>query len=261
VTIVVPCYNEVAGLRHLQKKLANAALSLKQAYCVSFILVDDGSTDGTWDLMQDLFDGRPNFTLLRHSTNRGLGAAILTGIREARTDIVCSIDADCSYDPCELGKLIPMLVPGVDLVTASPYHPDGTVLGVDDWRLLLSKSASFLYRQILRQTLYTYTSCFRVYRGSSILKLNLRRQNFLATTELIGKLDLQGGIVVECPTMLTARLYGSSKMKVARTLFRHLFLLAELFGLRARQTFFGGLGPAGRVFDFMKTEDGKCETH
>jgi glycosyltransferase involved in cell wall biosynthesis len=250
VTIIVPCYNEVAGLRHLQEKLTSAGSNLERTYTVSVLLVDDGSTDGTWKLMHDLFANRPNWTLLRHSMNRGIGAAIWTGIREAKTGIVCSIDADCSYDPCALEKLIPALSPGVDLVTASPYHPAGTVVGVSKWRLLLSRAASFLYRQVLRQKLYTYTSCFRIYRRSSILNVNLRRHDFLAIAELIGKLDLQGSVVVECPTTLTMRIYGNSKMKTARILFRHLYLLAELLTLRMRRAIFSRPRPVIRAFDF-----------
>jgi dolichol-phosphate mannosyltransferase len=250
VTIVVPCYNEVAGIRHLHERLTCAALSLKHAYSVRFVLVDDGSTDGTWDLMRDLFASWPNCTLLRHSANRGIGATILTGIREASTEIVCSIDADCSYDPCELKKLIPMLSSEVDLVTASPYHPAGAVVGISKRRLLMSKTASLFYRQMLRQKLYTYTSCFRVYRRSSILKLNLRHNDFLGIAELVGKLDLHGAVVVECPATLTARVYGISKMKTALVLFRHLGLLAELLAIRLRQARFHRPGPFIRSFDF-----------
>ena len=242
VTIIVPCYNEADGLLHLREKLVSAAFNLEPAYAASFLLVDDGSTDGTWELMQGLFANRPRWTLIRHPANRGIGAAIWTGIRAANTEIVCSIDADCSYDPCQLDKLIPRLGPGVALVTASPYHPAGAVIGVSRRRVFLSKVASFLYRKILRQKLYTYTSCFRVYRRSSILRLSLWRHDFLAIPELVGKLDLKSAVVVECPAALTARAYGGSKMKTLGVLLRHLHLMTELLGLRISQTLFADSG-------------------
>ena len=243
ITIVVPCYNEEAGLRYLRAKLTDARVLLERQYDVRIILVDDASTDETWEGMIHWFGGEPNCTLVRHASNLGIGGAILTGIREAQTEIVCSIDADCSYDPCELRNLTPLLVSGVDLVTASPYHPRGGVIGVSRWRLLLSKAASFLYRLILRQKLYTYTSCLRVYRRSSILKLNLLRRDFLAIAELLGKLDLQGAVIAECPVVLSTRKYGSSKMKTMRVLFRHFHLLAELLVQRMHQTAFGRSRP------------------
>jgi len=232
VSIVVPCFNEEAALAHLQDRLRAARVLLERKYVVHLILVDDASTDNTGKRIQEAFANEANCIFLQHSHNLGIGAAILSGVRSASTEIVCSIDADCSYDPCELPKLISMLSPGVDLVTASPYHPEGRVVDVPGWRVLVSKAASFLYRWVLRQKLHTYTSCFRVYRRSSILQVNLRRRGFLAVAELIGKLDLQGAVIVEFPATLRARVHGDSKMKTSGVLLRHLYLLAELLGLR-----------------------------
>lgn len=123
--------------------------------------------------------------------------------------------------------MIPLLTEGVDLVTASPYHSLGGVRNVSAWRLSLSKSASAFYRLVLRQKLSTYTSCFRVYRRSVILRLPLREPGFLGITELLGRLDLSGGRILEYPTILEVRVLGRSKMKVVRTIFGHLGLLAS----------------------------------
>ena len=237
VTIAAPCFNEEPALRYLRKRLRTAKQVLGKNYEVHLILVDDGSTDSTWRTMVELFRDEPNCTLLQHPTNLGVAATILTGIRKAETEIVCSIDCDCTYDPCELGKLVPMLTSGVDLVTGSPYHPLGRVLGVPRWRLALSKTASSLYRRVLRHKLYTYTSCFRVYRRSAILSLDLRENGFTGIAELIGKLDLQGFTIVECPTSLEARVQGASKMKIGRVLVGHLYLLSRLLAARAKKLF------------------------
>jgi dolichol-phosphate mannosyltransferase len=239
VSIVVPCFNEELALHDLHEKLARARWVLGSKYKTYLILVDDGSTDATWSILEELFGGDPNCTLLRQSRNLGIAAAILAGIRAAKTEIVCSIDCDCTYDPEQLGRLIPMLTAGVALVTGSPYHPAGEVRGSIGWRIFLSKSASALYRAVLRQKLYTYTSCFRVYRRNAILTLDLRRNGFLGVAELIGKLDLQGSVIVECPANMGRRVRGVSKMKVARVIFGHLHLLCQLLILRGRQAFFG----------------------
>jgi glycosyltransferase involved in cell wall biosynthesis len=237
ITIVVPCFNEEPVLPYLRDRLHSVRQFLGKEYEVYFLLVDDGSTDNTWRIMVELFGQAPNCTIIRQPQNLGVGAAILTGIRSSQTEIVCSIDCDCSYDPHDLGKLIPMLAPGVDLVTGSPYHPLGKVIRIPPWRLTLSKTASSFYRKVLRKKLYTYTSCFRVYRRSAILDLNLKRNGFLGVAELIGKLDLQGSEIVECPTNLEARVRGASKMKVVRVLLGHLYLLTQLAAMRAHQKF------------------------
>jgi polysaccharide deacetylase family protein (PEP-CTERM system associated) len=228
VSVVVPCYNESQSLGYLSKTLDSVRAELGDRYAFTFIFVDDRSTDTTWLVLQDLFAGRPGFAICRHAENRGVAAAIQTGIRQARDEIVCSIDCDCTYDPHDLGRMIPLLTEGVDLVTASPYHPLGSVRNVPAWRLLLSKGLSRLYRLVLRQSLSTYTSCFRVYRRQTVASIELRLPGYLGLTELLGRLDQAGRRVVECPSTLEVRVLGFSKMKVLRNIVGHLQLLGEL---------------------------------
>ena len=233
VTLVLPCYNEERTLPYLANTLRSVEASLADAYTFDLLFVDDCSVDGTWDALHRIFGSWPNCTFVRHDRNRGVAAGILTGLRSARTEIAASIDCDCTYDPHELGRMIPLLTDGVDLVTGSPYHQLGGVRNVPRWRLALSKSASALYRVVLRQKLHTYTSCFRVYRRSAALAVQVESGGFLGVAEMIGKLDLAGATIVEYPTTLNVRVLGRSKMKVVRTVIGHVGLLARLAALRA----------------------------
>jgi len=228
ITIVIPCFNEELILPYLAKTLKNVERAIRDRYDLRFIFVDDGSVDGTWAALKQIFWDRQDCSLERHATNQGVAAAILTGIDSAETEIVCSIDCDCTYDPLQLESLLPLLTDGVDMVTGSPYHPDGEVRNVPGWRLFLSKSLSKLYGFVLYHRLATYTSCFRVYRKSSVELLHIREGGFLGVAELLGRLDLGGGRIVECPAVLEVRLLGRSKMKTVRTIFGHLRLLARL---------------------------------
>lgn len=228
ISIVVPCYNEELVVPYMANTLSSVEARLRQ-YDITFVLVDDGSKDNTWTSLQQTFGRRPGFELYRHEHNQGVAAAIMTGIRRAKTEIVCSIDCDCTYDPHEMANMIPRLRPGVDLVTASPYHPEGHVRNVPRWRLKLSRTASWLYRRVLRHKLYTYTSCFRVYRRSAVANLQLRHSNFLGVAELLGRLDLQGSRIVEFPATLEVRMIGRSKMKTLRTIFGHIKLMTRLY--------------------------------
>jgi glycosyltransferase involved in cell wall biosynthesis len=169
---------------------------------------------------------------VRHEVNSGPAIAILNGIAAASSEMVASIDCDCSYDPIDLVKMLPMLEDGVSMVTASPYHPRGAVRNVPEWRLVLSRTLSLLYRMVLRQKLCTYTSCFRVYRRSAMLGMTLEHRGFLGVAEMLGKLDLAGEKIVEYPTTLSVRVLGYSKMKVARTITGHFSLLASLLKQR-----------------------------
>jgi glycosyltransferase involved in cell wall biosynthesis len=238
ITIVVPCFNEEPVLANLRTELSSMRESLERSYDVHVILVDDGSTDRTWQLMQELFPDEREYTLLQQPRNFGVAAAILSGIRRAKTEIVCSIDSDCTYDPRELTQLIPMLTADVDLVTGSPYHPLGKVRDVPRFRLALSKTASSMYRRVLKHKLYTYTSCFRVYRRSAILKLDLKQNGFLGIAELVGKLEMEGSKIVECPTTLAVRAQGVSKMRTARVLVGHLCQLGQFLAVRGHEKLF-----------------------
>ena len=235
ISIAVPCFNEELIVPHLRNTLDEVRERLGGKYDVTCLLIDDGSTDNTWKSLKRAFGDRPGYQLLRHDVNLGIAAAIMTGIRGAHTEIVCSMDSDCSYDPLKLAELIPLLTTGVDLVTASPYHPAGGVKNVPAWRLKLSKGCAWLYRRVLRTNLYTYTSCLRVYRRSTIAAIPLVNNRYLGIAELVGRLDLAGKTIVEHPAVLECRLHGRSKMKTVRTILGHLGLMARLMYDRRRQ--------------------------
>jgi len=194
------------------------------------LLVDDGSTDGTHEALQLLTAGRTHYRVLRHATHHGVSGAILAGLRGASTEIVASIDCDCTYDAHDLARMIPLLTDDVAMVTASPYHPQGSVRGVARWRLGCSKLLSRLYRRILRTQLHTYTSAFRVYRRSAVAGITLARSDYLGLPELIARLDGTSRIV-EHPTTLSAP-EGRTTLSGARLASEHLVQLAAIAAQR-----------------------------
>ena len=189
--------------------------------------MDDCSCDNTHDVLHRLFGDDQDIQIVRHEKNKGVSAAILTGINAATTEIVASMDCDCSYDPLELQNMLPLLTKNVAMVTASPYHHLGKVNNVPRWRLMLSHSLSMMYRSLLKQQLSTWTSCFRIYCKRQIIDLPLKEDGFLGTAELAAQLSLHGRRIVEHPATLEVRLFGFSKMKTLRTIFSHLRLLTR----------------------------------
>ena len=233
VSIVVPCYNEESGIDFLSNVLNHVRDHLKVAgYEARFVIVDDGSRDDTWNRLQAKFQKQAGFQLQHLEMNHGVSGAIMVGIRASNTEIVASMDCDCSYDPLELIAMIPLLQQGVEIVTASPYHPNGEVRHVPSWRLFLSKGAAWMYRRVLKQKLHTVTSCFRVYRRSHVAGIQLTHTRYLGIAELAGRIDLAGGTIVEHPATLEIRVLGRSKMKTVRTIVGHLGLLLRLAAIR-----------------------------
>jgi polysaccharide deacetylase family protein (PEP-CTERM system associated) len=228
ISIVVPCYDEERALGYLARALEELSEHFSDRYDVRFVIVDDCSKDGTWAGLQRRFGTSERFKLIHHEKNQGVAAAILTGIKAADTEIVCSMDADCTYDPRQLEKLIDMLKGDIVMVTASPYHRDGHVVGVPEWRLVLSRNLSRMYGLVLNHRFATYTACFRAYRRSAVKDITLSNGGFLGVAELLIKMDLLGYKLAECPATLETRLLGVSKMKTLRTIRGHLELLAQI---------------------------------
>lgn len=227
-TIVVPCFNEEDTLAYLAGNLESLAKENAATLEFSYVFVDDGSKDKTWDKLNELFGERSDCTLVKHPKNKGIAAATMTGIRAAKDEIVCGIDCDCSFDPHELPKMIPLLAPGIDMVQASPYHPQGGVVNVPGWRLALSRNLSRIYNRILNHRFASYTACFRVYRRSAVVNLDLSNGGFMGIMEMFVLLDKSGSKIVEYPAVLETRLLGVSKMKTLSVIRSHLGMIAEL---------------------------------
>jgi dolichol-phosphate mannosyltransferase len=223
--IIIPCFNESEGLGQLGEALARLPL---QAYSVSWIFVDDGSTDTTHEQLLRLAAKLGNARVLRHATNRNLGAALRTGLENLPDcDYVAYLDSDCTYDPGILLPLVKKLEEGADMATASPYHPRGKVAGVPGWRLFLSKGLSLLYRLRTGAKIHTFTAMVRAQKREVALRTCSERDDFSFVSAVMLKALSLGYKVEEVPATLEARRFGFSKMKVLRTIRRQLFLLAR----------------------------------
>ncbi len=236
LSIVVPFYNEAGNVSRVQAELLPVAKSLSAAGPVELVLVDDGSTDGSLAVFREAIHsaGALQVRFERHSTNRGLGAALRTGLAAAQGEVIVTTDCDGTYAFAEIPNLLARLGPEVDIVTASPYHPQGGVANVPRYRLVLSRGASLLYRLLVDRSLYTYTALFRAYRRRVIESVTFEATGFIAGTELLVKAMLQGFRVAEYPAVLRSRTSGVSKAKLVRTILAHVRFLGRVLLHRMR---------------------------
>jgi dolichol-phosphate mannosyltransferase len=226
LSIIVPCYNEAENIPKLEQEFFPVIGELAKTRSVEVVFVDDGSTDGTWQGLLGHFSSmqEPSLSVRfeRHQANRGLGAALRTGFAAARGDVVVTTDSDGTYKFTEIPAMVSRLTPGADIVTASPYHPDGGVAGVPAYRLLFSRGCSLVYRLLANWRVYTYTCLFRAYRHPVIEHVPFESDGFLAGTEILVNGMLMGYRVAEHPAVLYRRVYGTSKAKLMRTTLAHL---------------------------------------
>lgn len=235
LSIIIPCYNEADNISRLRDELlpvvegmirqpwSNSAGEISSA---EILFVDDGSRDETLFRLKEYFGGKRKpqliFKFLSHKTNLGLGAAIRTGFSNAAGDVLITLDSDGTYRFSEIPLLLSCLTPGIAIVTASPYHPLGSVVGVPAYRLILSKGSSLLYRVLVDWHVHTYTCLFRAYRREVVKDIRFGSDGFLAGTEILVKTILKGYRVAEFPSVLHRRKYGVSKARIAQTMLSHL---------------------------------------
>jgi dolichol-phosphate mannosyltransferase len=236
LSIVVPMFNEVENIPKLRKELLPVLRQLAKQQSVEVIFVDDGSRDGTDRALRRAFSRRGSdrlqFTTIHHVRNRGLGSALRTGFVAAGGDIVVTIDSDGSYAYGEIPSLLARMKSGVDIVIASPYHPDGKVAGVPAARLILSRGCSLIYRLLVDRDVWTYTSMFRAYRRAVVKNVLFRGDGHHAVAEMLVRGILLGCRVAEHPTVLNRRTFGISKARIVETMKSHLRFQLQILSHR-----------------------------
>jgi dolichol-phosphate mannosyltransferase len=226
IRFVIPVYNERENIAPLMADLAPRAAKLG----ARIIFVDDGSSDGTAEAIEQHRDGL-HLAIVRHAVNLGLGSAINSGLRAALgeatdEDAIVTIEGDNTSDLDDLPRMLEAFETGADIVLASVYAPGGRIVGVAGWRTAASKVVSNSFRHIggLRE-IHTLSSLYRVYRAGTLRRaaetygyLLVREPGFAANVELLLKLYNAGATVAEVPTVNDwSRRLGVSKMKLTPT--------------------------------------------
>lgn len=229
ISIVIPCFNESEGIPHLVSRLKNLEERLTDTH--ELIFIDDGSSDSTYERLTHFYKDRigKDVKIIRHSKNRGLGAAVKTGILKSKGYYIATVDADCTYELTYLLKMLNTIKnEKADIIAASPYHPEGSTFNVPGYRLFLSKNLSNLYNIILSSKFYTYTSMFRIYRTVAIKDVDFKSKRFLSITEILIKAHKKGLKIIEYPATLTVRKFGNSNVTILNTIIEHLCFITKL---------------------------------
>jgi dolichol-phosphate mannosyltransferase len=235
IRFVIPAYNESQNIPNLLADLAPRARDLG----ARVIIVDDGSTDGTSDVIEQHREDL-HLAVVRHKVNRGLGTAINSGLRAALgeahdDDFIVTLEADNTSDLDDLPAMLARASEGYDVVTASVYAPGGRIVGVAPWRLAASKAVSNTFRMAGGlQQIHTLSSLYRVYRAGTLRRaaetygyLLVREPGFAANVELMLKLYNSGATVGEVPTVNDwTRRKGVSKMNLKPTVMAYGRLMA-----------------------------------
>jgi dolichol-phosphate mannosyltransferase len=230
--VIVPTWNEVSSIASVVERLFERAGDR-----VELLVVDDGSPDGTAEVVRSLSAGRPAIHLLVRAGKRGLGTAYQEGFAwalERTYEAVVEMDADGSHEPGDVVRLLDALA-GADLVIGSRYVAGGRIA---DWGLLrraLSRAGNTYARLWLGLAIRDSTSGFRAYRSSLLAHLDpatVRSEGYAFQIEMALRAAAGGARVVEIPITFTERTAGRSKM--SRAIVLEALARVSWWGLRGR---------------------------
>ena len=205
LTVIVPVFNERNTIEEILRRVESVGLADE------IIVVDDGSTDGTRELLQELAVKRPDLGLILHDGNQGKGAAVRSGIRAAKGDLVLIQDADLEYDPREYQKLLtPIQEDKADVVFGSRF------LGAARrptmfWHMVANKLLTLMTNLLFNSILSDMETGYKVFRREIIQTIPLRARRFDFEPEITAKLLKRRVRIYEVPITFTPREYDEGK--------------------------------------------------
>ncbi len=239
IELVIPLHNEAPGIPHLFDQLNQLfTLAQERRNRIRVVLVDDGSTDETLELLFSETKEKEGFEVVSSPRCQGVGGAMKLGFSHCKGDRVVCYDADCTYPVEDILRLAEGLKE-YDVVTASPILHRGDLRDVPWFRRWMTYSAALLYRVVLwphSREVSLFTCAFRAYRGPVLPRVSPTSDGFPATAEILCRAVLLGYRVREVASPLRDRQYGSSKMNTLKAVRGHFQVLARTLGMRLFRT-------------------------
>lgn len=210
LSVVVPVFNEEETIRMAVARV------LERPEVAEVLVVDDASTDGTWDALQDMIQthpaGRPSLRAIRHAHNRGKGAALRTGFAEATGDIILIQDADFEYDPSDYPRLLePILRNRADVVLGSRFAGGASHRVLYFWHSMGNKLLTLLSNMTTDLNLTDMECGYKVFRREILRSITIEENRFGFEPEIVAKVARTGARIYEVGVSYNGRTYAEGK--------------------------------------------------
>ncbi len=204
ISVVIPVYNEVNTIKEIVRRVQPVDL-VKE-----IIIVDDASTDGTKDILNELKDEK-EITVFFHQTNQGKGAALRTAFQHVKEEIVIIQDADLEYDPQEYSKLIKPIIEGkADAVYGSRFL-GGPHRVLFFWHYVGNKIFTLLSNMLTNLNLTDMETCYKIFKTSLLKQFTIESNRFGVEPEITAKLAKLKCRIYEVDISYSGRDYTEGK--------------------------------------------------
>ena len=204
ISVVVPAFNEADTVGEVIARVRATP------YEVELIVVDDGSTDGTWERLSALSD-TPGLVLLRHDRNQGKSAALRTAFVRVTGEVVIIQDADLEYDPRDYPTLLEPILDGrADVVYGSRFL-GGTHRVLYFWHSVGNKFLTLLSNALTNLNLTDMETCYKAFRREILDDMSIESDGFGFEPEFTAKVARRGLRIYEVPISYSGRSYAEGK--------------------------------------------------
>ena len=205
LSVIVPVFNEVNTVADVLRRINDTP------HKKEIIVVDDGSSDGTGKLLDQITGQFPNVRVLKHEINQGKGAALRTGMAAVKGDIVIIQDADLEYDPNDYSILIAPIVNGMaDVVYGSRFHP-GPQRVLFFWHFVLNKLLTLVSNAFTDLKLTDMETGYKVFRADIVRHFTIEENRFGFEPEITAKVAQLGCRIYEVPISYHGRRHSEGK--------------------------------------------------
>jgi glycosyltransferase involved in cell wall biosynthesis len=206
LSAVMPVYNEANTVSNVIKTV------LAQRPVAQLVIVDDASTDGTWEKLEAAAKGDARVKLARHPYNQGKGAALRTGFAQATAPIVIIQDADLEYDPAEYHKLLaPILADKADVVFGSRFIGSDAHRVLYYWHSVGNRLLTTFSNMATRLNLTDMETCYKMFRREVIQKIQIQENRFGFEPEITAKVARLRVRIYEVAISYHGRTYAEGK--------------------------------------------------
>jgi len=220
LSVIIPIYNEVESIREIVNRVQDTKLASE------LILVDDGSIDGTRNLLKEM-DGKDNLRVILKDKNEGKGSAVTVGIKAAKGEVLLIQDADLEYDPRDYPTLLKPIEEGVADVVYGSRFLGGPRRVVMFWHLVANYMLTFMTNILYNTILSDMETGYKVFRKEVVEGMTIHAKRFDFEPEFTAKILKRKYRIFEVPISFNPRDYSEGKKIKLKDAFEAVWTLLK----------------------------------